>query len=92
MDAAAYEFARNGNSEAAAAQLCQNMKSKLQAVLAGGDWQTAWLLTGWEDPLQKREFAGSKTEMAIISNYMSSLSKLRKKVRETGTTKEEEAE
>ena len=92
MDAAAYEFARNGNSEAAAAQLCQNMKSKLQAVLAGGDWQTAWLLTGLEDPLQKREFAGSKTEMAIISNYMSSLSKLRKKVRETGTTKEEEAE
>lgn len=92
MDAAAYEFARNGNSEAAAAQLCQNMKSKLQAVLAGGDWQTAWLLTGLEDPLQKREFAGSKAEMAIISNYMSSLSKLRKKVRETGTTKEEEGE
>ncbi len=92
MDAAAYEFARNGNSEAAAAQLCQNMKSKLQAVLAGGDWQTAWLLTGLEDPLQKREFAGSKAEMAIISNYMSSLSKLRKKVRETGTIKEEEAE
>ena len=36
-----------------------------------------------EDPLAKREFAGSKQEMAMISGYMDALAKLRKKVRQT---------
>lgn len=88
MDSAAYELARAGDAQGAAAQLAQNMKSKLQCVLDGGDWRSAWLLTGIEDPISKREFAGSKSEMAVIANYVNSLHKLRKKVKEAGAVKE----
>lgn len=90
MDSAAYELARAGDAQGAAAQLAQNMKSKLQCVLDGGDWRSAWLLTGIEDPISKREFAGSKSEMAVIANYVNSLHKLRKKVKEAGAVKEED--
>ena len=90
MDAAAYELARAGDSHGAAAQLAQNMKSQLQCALSGGEWQSAWLLTGIEDPISKREFAGSKSGMAVIANYVKSLHKLRKKVKEAGTAKEED--
>ncbi|CAE7489091.1 unnamed protein product [Symbiodinium natans] len=84
MDAQAYEYLRAGNSEAAMAQLVQNMKAKVQAVLQQGDWTTAWLLTGIPDPLAKREFGGTKEELAVISGYMDALSKLRKRMKETG--------
>ena len=82
MDAAAYEMLRSGEVESATAQLAQNMKAKLQAVMSGGDWEAAWLLTGLADPLSRREFAGTKEEMAVVSGYMEALSRLRKKVRE----------
>ena len=84
MDAAAYEMLRAGETESATAQLAQNMKAKLQAVMSGGDWEAAWLLTGLADPLSRREFAGSKEEMAVVSGYLEALSKLKKKVREAG--------
>ena len=84
MDAQVYEYLRAGNSEAATAQLCQNLKAKIQSVLQQGDWGAAWLLTGLPDPLLKREFGGTKTELAVITNYMDSLSKLRKRMKETG--------
>ena len=84
MDAAAYEMLRAGEVESATAQLAQNLKAKMQAVMAGGDWEAAWLLTGLADPLSRREFAGSREEMAIVSGYMEALSKLKKKVREAG--------
>ena len=92
QDAAAYEYIRSGCPEAAAAQLCQNMKSKLQCVLAGGDWSSAWLLCALEDPLNRKEWAGSKEEMAIIAGYTNSLHKLRKKVRESTAAAAEEIE
>ncbi|CAE7541178.1 unnamed protein product, partial [Symbiodinium pilosum] len=84
MDAQVYEYLRAGNSEAATAQLCQNLKAKIQSVLQQGDWAAAWLLTGLPDPLLKKEFGGTKTELAVITNYMDSLSKLRKRMKETG--------
>ena len=84
MDAAAYEMLRAGETESATAQLAQNMKAKLQAVMSGGDWEAGWLLTGLADPLSRREFAGSKQEMAVVSGYLEALSKLKKKVREAG--------
>ena len=90
MDAAAYELLRGGESQAAAAQLAQNMKAKLQAVLQGGDWNAAWLLTGLADPLQRREFAGTKEEMAVVSGYLEALSKLKKKVRESNQGSQED--
>ena len=92
MDAVAYELLRSGEADAAAAQLVQNLKAKIQSVIQGGDWSAAWLLTGIADPLVKREFAGSKEEMAVVSGYLDALSKLRKKVKETGGNHQAEEE
>lgn len=82
MDAAAYELVRNGDPQAAGAQLVQNMKAKLQCVLQQGEWASAWQLTGLPDPLSRREWAGTKEEMAIISGYMNSVHKLKKRMKE----------
>ncbi|CAE7623176.1 unnamed protein product [Symbiodinium sp. CCMP2592] len=87
MDAAAYEMLRSGETESAIAQLAQNMKGELQAVMSGGDWEAAWLLTGLADPLSRREFAGSKEEMAVVSGYLEALSKLNKPVRPAMATR-----
>ena len=67
MDVAVYELLRAGKADAAAAQTVQNLKAKTQAVLQGGDWTTAWLLTGLPDPLVRKEWAGSKEEMTIVT-------------------------
>ncbi|CAE7562740.1 unnamed protein product [Symbiodinium natans] len=82
QDVAAYELIRAGKHDEAGAQLVQNMKSKLQSVLQGGSWETAWLLTGLADPMQKREFAGTREEMAVVSGYLDALHKLKKRVKE----------
>ena len=92
MDVAVYEALRAGKKDEAAAQLVQNLKSKIQAVLQGGDWSTAWLLTGLADPLQKKEWAGSREEMAIISGYVEALHNLKKKVKESQNTAHEDPE
>ena len=60
------------------------MKAKVQAVLQQGDWSAAWLLTGLADPLAKKEFGGTKEELAVVSGYMDALAKLRKRMKETG--------
>ena len=82
MDEAVYEMLRNKDYESATAQVVQNLKAKHQAVLQQGEWTTAWLLTGLSDPVSKREFAGSKSEMAAISGYVSALAKLKQQVKE----------
>ena len=92
MDAQAYEYLRAGDVEASKAQLVQNMKAKVQSVIQQGDWSSAWLLTGLPDPLSRREFGGSKEEMAVVAEYINSLSKLRKKVKESGGGAEKEEE
>ena len=84
-----YELLRSGETNQATAQLVQNIKSKLQSVLSGGDWATAWLMTG----LPAHSFrAGNKEEMAVISGCMNSLHRLRKKIKEAGTTANEDQE
>ena len=83
MDVAVYEELRSGRADVAAAQVVQNLKAKLQSVLQQGDWQSAWLLTGLPDPLSRKDFAGSKEEMTVISGYVEALANLKKKVRET---------
>ena len=92
QDAAVYELLRSGETDQATAQLVQNMKSKLQSVLSGGDWATAWLMTGLPDPLSRKEWAGNKEEMAVISGYLNSLNRLKKKMKEAGTTANEDQE
>ena len=83
MDVAVYELLRAKKPEAAAAQLVQNLKAKHQSVLQHGDWQAAWLLTGLPDPLTRKEWAGTKGEMSIISGYLSALHDLKKKVKDS---------
>lgn len=58
------------------------MKSKIQSVLQGGDWSAAWLLTGMADQLTKKEWGGTQEEMAVVSEYVNALAKLKKKVKE----------
>ncbi|CAE7813662.1 SMYD3, partial [Symbiodinium sp. CCMP2456] len=82
MDVAVYEYLRNNQPEIAAAQVVQNLKAKMQSVLAGGDWSAAWLLTGLPDPIARREFVGSKEEMAVVSGYVEALAKLQKRVKD----------
>ena len=82
MDVAVYEHLRAGRHDVATAQTVQNLKAKIQAVLNLGDWDTAWLLTGLPDPLHKKEWAGTKQEMSVVSGYMDAMMKLKKKVRE----------
>ena len=81
MDAQAYEMIRRGDHQAGAAQLVQNMKSKIQSVISNGSG--AWLLTGIPCPLAKKEFGGTKEEMAVVSGYLNSLGKLRKQVKDS---------
>ena len=87
-----YELLWSGETNQATAQLVQNIKSKLQSVLSGGDWATAWLMTGLPGPLSRKEWAGNKEEMAMISGCMNSLHRLRKKMKEAGTTANEDQE
>lgn len=62
--------------------MIQGMKAQLQAVLQGGDWSSAWLLTGLQDPIHRKEWAGSQHEMAVVSGYMKSLHKLKKQAKD----------
>ena len=92
MDVAVYEALRAGRADEASAQVVQNLKAKIQAVLQGGDWSTAWLLTGLTDPLQKKEWAGSREEMAVISGYVEALHNLKKKVKEAQSSSQDDPE
>ena len=78
MDVAAYEALRRGEVEWATAQLCQNLKCKVQAVLQGGDWSGAWLLTGLPHPFEESLYTGSRREMAVIAAYQKEMGKLAK--------------
>lgn len=92
QDCAVYEMIRAGQHDCAAAQVIQNLKSKVQSVLSNGDWQTAWLLCGLQDPLQKKEFGGTKEEMSVISGYINSLHKLKRKMKESQAVGAEDPE
>ena len=56
------------------------MKSKRQHVLMNGDWDAAWLLSGLQDPLKQREFAGDEDEMAAVAAYLTAMGALKKKM------------
>ena len=92
MDAAAYEWLRSNKPDVAAAQIIQNLKAKLQAVLQNGEWETAWLLTGLADPLHRKEWSGTREEMSVISGYVEALAKLKKRVKETSAVGDHDEE
>lgn len=82
QDVAVYHFLRQGKPKQALAQLVQNIKSKTQAARDSGDWSMAWHLCTLEDPLRKKEWVGSETEIAVITGYGKSLVDIRKKAEE----------
>jgi hypothetical protein len=79
MDVELYHCLRQGKHKQALSQLVQNIKSKAQAALDSGDWTTAWRLTTLEDPLQKKAWAGTETEIAVISGYEKALQDIKEK-------------
>ena len=92
MDVAAIELLRQDQPDAACAQLIQNLKAKVQCTLQMGDWTAGWLMTGLPDPLAKKDFAGTKQEMSVISGYLSAVARLKKEVKEAelSTNQEED--
>ena len=83
MDVAVYERLRANQPDVAAAQVVQNLKAKIQCALQGGEWTSAWLLTGLADPLHRKDFAGAKEEMSVVSGYLDALQKLQKRMKDT---------
>ncbi|CAE8639344.1 unnamed protein product, partial [Polarella glacialis] len=81
MQISVYELLKAGAADVARAQTVQNIKALHQSVLSGGDWTTAWLLTGLTDPTQRREFAGDEGEMSAIASYLGAMAELKKKLK-----------
>ena len=90
MDVAAIELLRQDQPDAACAQLIQNLKAKVQCTLQMGDWTAGWLMTGLPDPLAKKDFAGTKQEMSVISGYLSAVARLKKEVKEAELSSHQE--
>ncbi|CAE8734857.1 unnamed protein product, partial [Polarella glacialis] len=81
MQISVYELLKAGAADVARAQTVQNIEALHQSVLSGGDWTTAWLLTGLTDPTQRREFAGDEGEMSAITSYLGAMAELKKKLK-----------
>ncbi len=90
MDVAVYELLRQNKKGEALAQLVQNLKAKRQCVLQQGERSTAWLLTGLQDPLESKHFAGEAVEMATVAAYTKALRELRTRVSNAPTSHHDE--
>ena len=85
QDIFVFQLLRQNQPRKAAMQLVRNMRSKHQVLLQGGSWDSAWLLTGQPDPVKRRPFAGTPTQMAVVAGYLGGMAELRKKVRDGGS-------
>ena len=80
------ELLGKGEVLSARAQLVQNMKGVHQAVLDGTSWKNAWLLTGLNDPGQRRRFGGGEDELEICNNMLKVVEDLDRRVSQTRHT------
>ena len=46
------------------------MKAVHQAVLNNGSWKLGWPLTEIQDPLARRKFAGSASELELMADFV----------------------
>ena len=76
QDLSALQHLRQGKPAAAAAQLAQNVKSKVQQVVADEDPEIAFLLSGIPDPAAQRRFGATPAELAVVSDYITAVDKL----------------
>ena len=63
----------------AALELTQLLRALHQCSLDNGDWRTAWLLTGLQDPVAKPQFGGEPQELEVIASYLKAMAELEKK-------------
>ena len=64
------ELLEQGQPLQAQALTVQSMKATHQCVLNNGNWKLGWPLTGLQDPLARRKFAGSATELELMANFV----------------------
>ena len=81
-DIAVYLLLREGKAEEALCQLTRNLRSKVECALRGGDWTAAWPLTGLPDPVERRKFGGTETDMVAVSGLLRAQVDLDKSVAE----------
>ena len=64
------ELLDQGQALQAQALTVQSMKAVHQAVLNNGSWKLGWPLTGIQDPLARRKFAGSASELELMADFV----------------------
>ena len=73
------ELLEQGQPLQAQALTVQSMKATHQCVLNNGNWKLGWPLTGIQDPLTRRKFAGSATELELMANFVQAEEEVEKK-------------
>lgn len=68
-----------GRTMEATLQITQVLRSIHQCALDQGNWQTAWLLTGMQDPLEKPRFGGEAQSLEVIAAYIKAMDDLEKR-------------
>ncbi len=71
-----------GEMRQAHAQAIQNSKSIHQFRLSNG-WKVAWNFCGLQDPLSRKKWAGSATELEICADWVAAEELIEKKSRVT---------
>ena len=85
----------DGEPLRAQALAVQSCKACHQACLSGGQWRLAWPFTGLPDPLSRRRFAGSASELEVMADWIKAEDEIEKKAKgamDGTTTKSEGAE
>ncbi len=72
-----------GEMRQAHAQAIQNSKSIHQFCLSNGSWKVAWNFCGLQDPLSRKKWAGSATELEICADWVAAEGLIVKKSRVT---------
>ena len=73
------ELLEQGQPLQAQALTIQSMKATHQCVLNNCNWKLGWPLTGIQDPLARRKFAGSATELELMANFVQAEEEVEKK-------------
>ena len=77
------ELLDQGQGLQAQALTVQSMKAVHQCVLNNGSWKLGWPLTGLQDPLSRRKFAGSASELELMADFVRAEEEVEKKSKNT---------
>lgn len=79
-----------GKTMEATLQITQVLRSIHQCALDQGNWQTAWLLTGMQDPLEKPRFGGEAQSLEVIAAYIKAMDDLEKRSTSSSASRSQE--